>query len=249
MSKTKIHIGTSGYIYNHWGGGVFYPHNLPQNKWLEYYCNHLDSVELNVSFYRLPSSAVFCGWHKRTPKNFRFAAKGSRYITHVKRLKDPKENLELFFNRAKELKEKLSVVLWQLAPQFGANIERLINFLKILKKTAPCRQAFEFRNESWFCDEVYEILDKFDVPLCIADWPNYSADAPDIGSFTYIRRHGTGGQLYGGCYNREQLSSDAKLIEKKKKDCYIYFNNDAEGFAVKNAIELKKIINTKRSNV
>lgn len=237
-----VYIGTSGYTYEHWAGGIFYPEDLPQNKWLEYYCQYLDSVELNVSFYRLPSLAVFKGWHKRTPKIFRFAVKGSRFITHIKRLKDPLPSLKIFFSRAKGLKEKLSVVLWQLAPQFKLNLERLEKFVKILKKTAPCRQAFEFRHPSWFCSDVYKILKKADIAICIADYPECSKAAPDIASFLYIRRHGTGGQLYGGCYSEEQLQGDAAFIKQKKKDCYIYFNNDANAWAVKNAIRLKEII-------
>lgn len=236
------YIGTSGYIYEHWGSGTFYPPDLSQNKWLEYYCEYLDSVELNVTFYRLPSIAAFKGWYRRTPKNFRFAVKGSRFITHVKRLKEPSQSLRLFFSRAEALREKLSVVLWQLAPQFKLNLERLEEFVKALKKHSPCRQVFEFRHPGWFCKDVYSILKKADIAVCIADYPECSKDAPDIASFLYIRRHGAGGQLYGGCYSEEQLQQDAKFIRSKRKDCYIYFNNDANGWAVKNAIRLKEII-------
>lgn len=236
-----VYIGTSGYIYDHWGGGTFYPPDLPQNKWLEYYCQHLASVELNVSFYRLPSLAAFKGWHRRTPKNFRFAVKGSRFITHIKRLKDPAKSLDIFFSNAKGLKEKLSVVLWQLAPQFKLNLDRLEKFVKTLNKIAPCRQAFEFRHPTWFCSDTYSILKKADMAICLADYPECSKGAPDIASFLYIRRHGTGGQLYGGCYSEEQLRQDASFMKSKKKDCYIYFNNDAYGWAVKNAIRLKEI--------
>lgn len=237
-----VYIGTSGYIYKHWGGGIFYPEDLSQNKWLEFYCRYLDSVELNVSFYRLPTLAAFKGWHRRTPKKFRFAVKGSRYITHIKRLKDPVKATRLFFSRAQGLKEKLSIVLWQLAPQFKANPERLEKFVKALNKTAPCRQAFEFRHPSWFCNDIYKILKKSDMPICIADYPECSKDAPDIASFIYIRRHGTAGQLYGGCYSEGQLKQDAGFIKTKKKDCYIYFNNDANGWAVKNAVRLKELL-------
>jgi uncharacterized protein YecE (DUF72 family) len=235
-------IGTSGYFYQHWGNNVFYPSSLPQNKWLEHYCKYLNSVELNVSFYRLPSVAAFNSWYIRTPGNFRFAVKGSRFITHVKKLKNPKESVKLFFSRIKDLKEKLSVVLWQFPPQFKFNPERLIAFVKELRKNAPCRHAFEFRNESWFSEETYEILDKVNMTVCITDWPNLSLETPAIGDFTYIRRHGTEGKLYGGCYSEDQLKSDALLMKIKQKDCYIYFNNDAEGFAVKNAMQLKQIL-------
>lgn len=240
--QAKIHVGTSGYIYKHWGAGIFYPKGLPQNKWLEYYCQHMDSVELNVSFYRLPSLSAFRGWHKRTPNRFMFAVKGSRYITHIKRLKDPKPSLKLFFSRTKPLKKKLSVVLWQLAPQFKLNKERLEEFVETLVKVRPCRQVFEFRHPSWFCEEVYKILNKANIAICLADWPECSKETPDTADFVYIRRHGASGQLYSGCYSEEQLQQDAYLIRQKKKTSYIYFNNDAHGWAIKNAIRLKKII-------
>lgn len=238
----KIHIGTSGYIYKHWGKGVFYPKDLSQNKWLEFYYQYLTSVELNVSFYRLPSLKAFESWHKRTPDKFSFAVKGSRYITHIKRLKDPKKSLKLFFSRAKPLKKKLSVVLWQLAPQFKLNLERLEEFIKVLVKLPSCRQVFEFRHKTWFCSDVYKLLEKNNIAICKTDWPEYSKNAPDTANFLYIRRHGTSGQLYGGCYSKKQLQKDASYIKQKKKDAYIYFNNDANGWAVKNAIRLKEII-------
>ena len=113
-----IFIGTSGYNYPHWWNGVFYPSDLPQKKWLEFYTEYFSTVELNVSFYRLPKKEVFEGWYKRTPKKFVFAVKGSRFITHIKRLKDCREPLSLLFDHASSLKEKLGVVLWQLPPRF-----------------------------------------------------------------------------------------------------------------------------------
>ena len=123
-----ILIGTSGYNYPHWWNGVFYPSDLPQRKWLEYYAEYFDTVELNVSFYRLPKKEVFEGWYKRTPKHFLFAVKGSRFITHIKRLKDCRDPLSLLFEHASPLKEKLGVVLWQLPPRFKFQKERLEEF-------------------------------------------------------------------------------------------------------------------------
>lgn len=247
--KTRICIGTSGYSYKHWGAGVFYPEELRQNKWLEYYCQHLNSVELNVSFYRLPSLAAFQGWYRRTAKGFSFAVKGSRYITHVKRLQDPAASLKLFFSRTKPLKEKLAVVLWQLPPKFKANLKKLEQFIRRLHKWAPCPQVMEFRHPSWFCDDVYQILKAADIAICQADWPECSRQAPDIASFVYLRRHGTSGQLYGGCYSKKQLADDAAILAKvqgEKKFAFIYFNNDAHGWAIKNAIQLKSLISPYR---
>ncbi|MGB2705980.1 MAG: DUF72 domain-containing protein [Candidatus Omnitrophota bacterium] len=244
MSKARAFIGTSGYSYKHWRG-VFYPGDLKENKWLEHYAGFLDTVELNVTFYRLPQRLAFLSWYKRTPKNFRFAVKGSRFITHVKRLKDCAGALSLFFSRVKLLKNKLGCVLWQLAPSFKADPRRLETFFKRLKKYKATRQVFEFRNETWFCEKVFKILRDEGACLCSADSPDFAKDIRITSDFVYIRRHGTGATLYGGCYSRRQLERDAKIIKehlRKKRDVYIYFNNDARGYAVKNAMELKKFV-------
>ncbi|MFN3467773.1 MAG: DUF72 domain-containing protein, partial [Candidatus Brocadiales bacterium] len=163
-------MGTSGFIYPHWGNGVFYPEGLPQRRWLEYYAEYFDTVELNVAFYRLPTEVAFRSWYKRTPKGFAFALKGSRFITHVKRLKDCQEPLELYFGRARLLKEKLSVVLWQLPPRYKKDVQRLETFIKFLKPYASYRHAFEFRDASWMSEEVYKLLSEADMALCEADW-------------------------------------------------------------------------------
>ena len=170
----KILIGTSGYNYPHWGGGVFYPKKLPQRRWLEFYSREFNTVELNVTFYRLPQESAFLSWRKRTPDGFKFAVKGSRFITHVKRLKDPGQPLKLFFSRVKLLKEKLGPVLWQLPPSFKSNPKRLAGFLKALKKYKSIRQAFEFRNETWFSDEIFKMLKLENASLCSADFPIFS---------------------------------------------------------------------------
>lgn len=242
MNKGKTFIGTSGYSYDHWAGGVFYPEDLPTDKWLEFYAKYFKSVELNVTFYRLPTKAAFLSWYKRTPKDFLFAIKGSRFITHIKRLKDCKEPLELFFERASVLRDKLSVVLWQLPPKFRAQPNRLSDFIGRLKRFKRFRHAFEFREKSWFSDEIYEILRKANMAICAADWPEFAQKPPLTCDFSYIRRHGTGAFLYAGCYSSDALKKDAIDIEKMLKhgiDVYIYFNNDALGYAVKNAQTLQ----------
>jgi hypothetical protein len=155
-----IRIGTSGYNYPHWWHGIFYPTDLPQRKWLEFYSDFFDSVELNVSFYRLPKKEVFKSWYKRTPSHFSFAVKGSRFITHMKRLKDCREPLTLLLDHAAPLKEKLGVLLWQLPPRFTFQRERLEEFcvlLSTLPRSKGLRHAFEFRDDSWFItgDMVY----------------------------------------------------------------------------------------------
>lgn len=243
-------MGTSGFIYPHWGGGVFYPEGLPQRGWLEYYAERFDTVELNVTFYRLPTEGAFRSWYKRTPEGFAFALKGSRFITHIKRLKDCQAPLELYFDRARLLKEKLSVVLWQLPPRYKKDIQRLKTFIKSLKPYTTYRHAFEFRDASWMAEEVYELLREADMALCEADWPGMPQFAPGESittGFVYLRHHGPGGEwgLYSGCYSKAFLRKEAERIKallKQGRSVYIYFNNDAEGWAVRNALELKEIL-------
>lgn len=247
QKRPGIFIGTSGFIYNHWGGGVFYPDGLPQKKWLEYYAEHFDTVELNVTFYRLPSEKAFKSWYKRTPKSFAFGLKGSRFITHIKRLKDCQEPLNLYFNRAKLLREKLSVILWQLPPRYKKDMERLKVFIKYLKPYARYRHVFEFRDESWLSNDVYELFRKVDMAICEADWPGMPQNIPVTASFVYLRRHGPKAEkaLYSGCYSKKSLKEDARRIRdwhKKGKSIYVYFNNDEGGWAIKNSLELKGML-------
>jgi len=256
----KVYIGTSGYIYDHWYG-IFYPKDLVKAQWLEYYCRFFDTVELNVTFYRLPFETAFKNWYKRTPDNFSFAVKGSRFITHVKKLTDCEEPLKLLFARAKYLKEKLGVVLWQTPPNMKVNIGKLEKFCKLLSGSqwsVDCRQSFEFRHESWFCPKVYQILKKYNFALVICDYPFEivsSEQEPAVrgrkqivisetADFIYLRRHGATA-LYSSNYSAEQLQQDAELIKKwlkNGKDVYVYFNNDAHGYAVKNALKLKELL-------
>ncbi|MDI6689116.1 MAG: DUF72 domain-containing protein [Actinomycetota bacterium] len=244
---TKVFVGTSGYNYLHWWNGVFYPPDVPQRKWLEFYAQHFDTVELNVSFYRLPKRKVFEGWRNRTPNNFIFAVKGSRFITHVKKLAGCEDPLKLFFDNASGLKEKLGIVLWQLPPGLHMNEERLEEFCGLLAQNEIARNtrhAFEFRHKSWFCDEIYELLSKYNFSLCVAHsnrWPFVEISTAD---FVYLRFHG-GEILYGSNYSDGELkgwSSEAKKWLHEGRDIYAYFNNDAYGFAVYNALKLRELI-------
>ncbi|MEW6407431.1 MAG: DUF72 domain-containing protein [Patescibacteria group bacterium] len=260
--KSNIWIGTSGYNYDHWQS-VFYPENLAQKKWLEFYTKHFKTVELNVTFYRLPQESAFHGWHCRTPKDFLFVCKGSRFISHIKKLRGVKQAVDLFFARAKLLKEKLKVVLWQFPPNFklkqktkdqkskiqikNKKIEKLKmfeNFLRLLKKY-KIRQAFEFRDESWFCEEIFYLLKKYNYALVLADSPRYPLAEKITADFVYVRFHGSKA-LFSSNYTKSELQNWAKKIkkwQKQKLDIYCYFNNDAQGYAVKNAKELARILN------
>lgn len=239
----KSYIGTSGYNYSHWSDGVFYPEELSQSKWLEYYSQFFNSVELNVSFYRLPSKKTFENWYKRTPEDFYFIAKGSRFITHIKKLSDCKEPLGLFLENSSGLKEKLSCILWQLPPRLKRDLVKLENFLKLLEgSTKTTRQAFEFRNMSWFDKETYEVLKRYRVCLCIAHSHHWPCVKEITSDFLYLRFHG-GEILYGSNYSEEELKEWADFVKSTKiKEIFAFFNNDAYGFAVKNALRFKELL-------
>lgn len=241
---SRFRIGTSGYSYRHWSDGVFYPPGLSQSKWLEFYARHFDTVELNVTFYRQPVPSAFEGWRKRTPEGFNFAIKGSRYITHILRLNNKEESLRRFFNSARLLGEKLRLVLWQLPPGFKMDTERLDRFCKLLQKISPERvgHCFEFRNKSWFCQEVYSLLEHYKCHLCIADSPQYPSEERVISGTAYMRFHGKE-TMYGYNYSQEELSHWAeRILSWKASEVYIYFNNDWMGYAIKNAKALREIL-------
>lgn len=234
----ELKIGCSGFSYPHWRG-AFYPDGMPQSRWLAHYCTAFSSVELNVTFYRIPKPETFVKWRRETLAGFTFSLKGSRFITHVKRLHDPKEPLAHFFDAALHLGEKLVAVLWQFPPSFTLSLERLGAFLGLLARY-PVRNALEFRNESWLVAEVFDLCREHNVGLCMADWPEFIREPPLTADFVYIRRHGHGGD-YAGCYSRDELERDDLRIRGylgEGRDVFIYFNNDARGFAPQNAREL-----------
>lgn len=242
-------VGTSGYSYPHWQGR-FYPKDLPKDQWLEYYAEHFHSVELNVTFYRLPASPTFRHWRLRTPKDFRFVLKGSRFITHLKRLRDCHEPLVTFVERASELGEKLSCMLWQLPPKFPHDVELLEHFLQEVERIqlvyGKFRQAFEFRDRSWLEEPVYDILKQFNVAIALADWPfNLQLSREiDTADFLYFRCHGPGTR-YASPYTEEQLQALAKELQthiEKNRDLYVFFNNDAKAYAVENAKQLRDVL-------
>lgn len=235
----KAYIGTSGFFYPHWKGN-FYPKDLPSSKWFDYYCQHFNSVELNVSFYRLPKRENFASWRKKAGKEFVFSVKGGRFITHVKRLKDCQPPVEAFFEAAEAIKNGKDVVLFQLPPRFKANSERLEEFLKILPK--KWRYAFEFRDETWLAVEIYELLKKYKAAIVFQDFPGWPIAEEVTTDFIYLRFHGKT-KLYTSNYSRAELEAWAKKGKawlKRGLDLYAYFNNDALGYAVANASQLQK---------
>ena len=240
-------IGTSGYTYGHWQNGVFYPKDWPKNRLLEYYHQHFNSVELNVTFYRLPSQAVFKGWYRKTPKDFKFVVKGSRFITHIKRLKDPRGSVKFFFENASPLADKLRCVLWQLPASFKCDLQRLESFIGELKRNKKARallHSVEFRHQSWFNETVYEVLKQNNINLCIADSPRWPSEEVITSDFIYVRFHG-GRVLYGSEYSEDELKRWARKVRrwaKKETLLFAFFNNDANGFAVRNAKRFHELL-------
>jgi uncharacterized protein YecE (DUF72 family) len=246
--KTQaIYIGTSGYSYQHWKG-VFYPKDLPASKWLEFYSRHFNIVELNVTFYRQVPRKTFEGWYAKTPRDFMFVIKGSRFITHIKRLRACAGPLRTFFANASGLKEKLIGVLWQLPPSLKYDRQRLEEFIAaISRKYSFCLHSFEFRHPSWFNEQTFGTLKKYGLNLCLADPPVIKGRAAFTSSFIYLRFHG-GTVLYGSQYSDEELkkwAGEAKKWLKARKLLMAFFNNDAQGFAVKNANTLKELLDKK----
>ena len=236
-----IRIGCSGWNYQHWRHGVFYPPRLPPRLWLEFYARHFDTVEVNATFYRLPRETAVENWVHESPSEFVFAVKMSRYVTHIKRLRDLPPSLELFYSRIRPLvgSPKFGPVLWQLPGTFRRDDERL---LQALEQLPPGRHCFEFRHESWFADEVYELLRSHGVALVIGDTPTRPFQAHELtADWTFIRfHHGTRG--LNSNYSERELEEWAERIERwaRQGDVYAYFNNDRSGYAVRNALWLKK---------
>ena len=235
----KSLIGTSGWNYKHWHSGEFYPTELKPSQWLPFFSQQFETVEINSSFYRLPSEAAFQHWRTQVPRHFIFAVKASRFLTHIKRLRDPQDALALFFSRANHLEDRLGPVLFQLPPQFSLNLERLDAFLRALKPYMTrfdLRCVLEVRNSTWLIPSVYEMLRAFRVALCFADWRDTCITGPITTDFVYVRRHsGRGG---GGNYLTEELDRDVKSVREwlnSGLDVYMYFNNDVGGHAIRNA--------------
>jgi uncharacterized protein YecE (DUF72 family) len=238
-----VRIGCSGWNYAHWRAGVFYPPRLPQRDWLRFYAEHFDTVEINTTFYRLPRADAVARWVAETPRGFTFSVKVSRYITHVKRLTDVAEHLPLLIGRidALQCSPKLGPLLWQLPPTFRFDPGRLAETLVGLD--GRNRHAFEFRHPSWFRSETYSLLREHRAALVVADRPEVRAfQTRELTTdFTFVRFHaGTRGR--NGNYSPSELDEWSEQLARWSDDVdvYAYFNNDWEGYAVKNAAYLKR---------
>jgi uncharacterized protein YecE (DUF72 family) len=240
-------IGCSGWQYRHWRHR-FYPADLPASRWLEYYASRFDTVEINNSFYRLPELETFRQWRRRAPSSFLYAVKASRYLTHMKKLKEPAAPLARFFSRARGLGKHLGPVLYQLPPHWGRNLERLEDFLRQLPKGR--RHAVEFRDASWYVDETMVLLNKYRAALCVHDMAGSATGQCEAGPFVYLRMHGP--ERYGGAYPDDVLQRWAEwCVDRHRRGAsvYAYFNNDIDGHAPRDAVRFRSICEHLRRRV
>jgi uncharacterized protein YecE (DUF72 family) len=237
----EIWIGTSGWHYKHWVGN-FYPARLPSSRMLAHYIEKFDTVELNNSFYKLPAETSLSAWRDSTPPHFHFAVKGSRFLTHMKKLKNAEEGLKRFLDAVEVLRPKLGPVLFQLPPQWEVDTDRLADFLAIFRRDLRC--AFEFRNPTWNTREIYDLLGRYNAAYCVFDLAGYLSPREVTADFSYVRLHGPGGK-YQGTYSEAQLQKWAHQIDAWSKTLaavYVYFDNDDSGYAPHDALRLKSML-------
>ena len=238
----RVRIGTSGWVYQHWRGR-FYPQKMPAAKWFEFYVQHFDTVELNNSFYRQPSRKTFEGWRARSLQDFRFAVKLNRFVTHYKRLKVSAESIALSYDTMAGLGPKLAVVLAQLPPRMKFDAERLDGFLRAVSRRRR-RHALEPRDASWLTDEALSALRRRNVALCVIDTPRWPSRIAVTADFVYIRFHGPRG-LYASNYSDDELrawSDRIRAWRDQDLNVFAYFNNDANAYAVFNALRLRELV-------
>jgi uncharacterized protein YecE (DUF72 family) len=236
-----VRVGTSGWDYRHWAGR-FYPADAPHDHWLELYAREFDTVELNNSFYRLPEADRFVEWARRVPNGFAFAVKASRYLTHVRRLREPEEPLERLWTRARRLGGHLGPVLYQLPPRWRPNRTRLASFLDAVPRRKA--QAIEIRDRRWYGPWLANALDAAGVALCLHDMPGSESRAEPVGPFVYVRFHGSGTK-YGGRYTSQRLTAWADRIAAwaaAGSPVWAYFNNDIDGHAIRDASRLRTLL-------
>jgi len=235
-----IWIGTSGWVYPHWRG-IFYPQALPQADWFAFYAQSFETVEINNSFYRLPSAAAFDAWREQAPSGFLYAVKASRFLTHLKKLKDPEEPLHRFFERASHLGKTLGPVLYQLPPNWRVNLPRFEHFLAALPQGYT--HVVEFRDQSWLIEDVFRLLERYGVAHCIHDMYPLRVPVRVTAPVAYVRFHGD--PVYSGDYQLAALEAWARHIggwHSEKIDVFVYFNNDFGGYALQNALTLKRLL-------
>lgn len=239
---SQLFIGTSGWNYDHWKDGFY--QGIKRNDWLRYYAEQFPAVEVNATFYRLQKADTLARWRDATPEAFRFTIKGNRYLTHNKKLTDPADSVAIEREHARPLGNKLAVVLWQLPGNLEKHIERLEGFCRALAGWPEARHAVEFRHASWFDEETQHCLAAHGVANCLsdaADWPMWSAVASDL---VYVRLHGHT-RTYASAYGTGNLRNWAESIrqwQREHRQVHVYFDNDAEGAAPRDALKLAKLV-------
>lgn len=247
MDLTNFHIGTSGWSFSGWLGN-FYPEKIKPNLLLPYYADYLDSVELNNSFYQMPKEKNVKIWTELTPPNFIFSAKANRYITHIQRLKDVTESAVRLIKLFSHFEHKLGPILFQFPPYWAIDLPRLKNFIEHLP--ANYLYTFEFRHKSWFCDELYDLLQNKQMNLCFYNHKMYQSPEIVTSPFIYIRMHGPNEEAYQGAYEEATLLDYAKKFiqwQKEGKAIYCYFDNDEKANAPKDAQRLKQILDDSKT--
>lgn len=242
---TQTWIGTSGYVYPHWRNGVFYPQTVRPRDEFAWYAAHFRTVELNNPFYRLPEPAAFLRWREAAPPDFRFAVKANRVLTHVRRLSRPEEPLALLLERTALLGDRLGPCLFQLPPDFSADLDRLDGLLRALPAERPW--VVEFRHPSWHTGEVYGRLARASVALCVPVGGRVQPDLVTTAPFVYLRMHAGAGP--GGGFTDDQLRAWAgrvRALRQSGKEVYVYFNNDHDGHAVRDAARLRELLGVER---
>lgn len=238
--SARARIGTSGYSYKHWKG-VFYPDDVPQRRWLEYFAERFDTVELNNPFYSMPTEDKCDGWRERAPQGFVYAVKMNRVITHRKYLKDSDRTIGDYLDAVDRLGERLGPVLVQLPPNWHADLARLDDFLD--RVPTGYRWAVEFRDPDWLAEPTFDILRKHNAALVVHDLID-NHPAPPTADWTYRRYHGAAGK-YQGQYTPQKLRAEAdRILEDLEagRDVYAYFNNDVGGYAVRDALKLRDFV-------
>jgi uncharacterized protein YecE (DUF72 family) len=244
MDGGRARVGCSGWQYKHWRGD-FYPAELPQAQWFEHYAGTFDTVEINNSFYRLPERATFEAWARRAPAGFEFAVKASRFLTHMKKLKDPEEPIDRLFSRMRGLGRRLGPVLYQLPPGWKMDADRFAHFLDALPRG---RHVIEFREPSWYAPEIIALLERHGVALCLHDMKGSATARERVGPFVYVRFHGAAAK-YGGGYSEDRLGTWAEWLNLQRDDgcdVYAYFNNDVGGHAPRDAVTLRRLLEERR---
>jgi uncharacterized protein YecE (DUF72 family) len=239
MKRFELRVGCSGWQYKHWRGD-FYPAGLATSRWFAHYALHFDTVEINNTFYRLPEAETFAKWREQAPPRFVYAVKASRFLTHMKKLKEPEEPLERFFDRATELKTRLGPVLYQLPPRWPLDLERFEHFVRSLRAYRH-RPVVEFREPSWYDDRVFALMERHGVALCLHDMQGSPTGRRMVGPLIYVRFHGW--TKYAGRYGDETLDEWADWLAARTGDglsVYAYFNNDIGGHAPRDATRLRE---------